>query len=180
LEGEETGKEVITAERLQQLNAVRVWTLGQLSEGDRAFIGGFRPTIEIALDGERKLLCFHGSPASFDDLIFPYTPEDEFRGYLEGYGAWIFTGGHTHMQQRRRIGDGFFFNPGSVGVVYDHNQPEGPVFRLDGWAEYGVLTVRGERVGLEFRRTPIDVEALVRVYRESGRPYGEAAVAQYG
>lgn len=158
---------------------MRAWSLGQLSEADRGYIEGFRPTIEIDLGGGRTLLCFHGAPASFDDLIFPYTPEEEFRGYLAGYAAWIFTGGHTHMQQRRRIGNGFFFNPGSVGVVYDHNQPEGPVFRLDGWAEYGVLTVRGERVELAFRWTPIDVGELVRVYRESGRPYWEAAIAQY-
>jgi putative phosphoesterase len=179
LDGEETGKEEFTAERLRQLQAVRAWSLSQLPEVDKAYIGAFRRTIEIPLNGARSLLCFHGSPASFDDLIFPYTPEEEFQGYLGSYSASILTGGHTHMPHMRRIGDSFFFNPGSVGVVYNHNQPEGPVFRLDSWAEYAILTVAGQRISLEFWRTPIDLAALIQAYRESGRPYLEAAIAQY-
>ena len=50
-------------------------------------------------------------------------------------------GGHTHLQQVRRIGDYFFFNPGSVGVAYNRNQPE-EGFRLDPWAEYAILDIR--------------------------------------
>ncbi|MCI0394920.1 MAG: metallophosphatase family protein [Chloroflexi bacterium] len=180
LSGEETGKEQIPAERLGQLETVRQWTLAQLSEADRAYIAGFRPTIEIPLGANRSLLCFHGSPASFDDLIFPYTPEEAFRGYLGAFSSSILTGGHTHLQQLRRIDDSFFFNPGSIGVVYNHNQPDGPTIHLDGWAEYAVLTVTGQRIGLEFKRTPIDVAALIRAYRESGRPYAEKAIAEYG
>ena len=43
-------------------------------------------------------------------------------------------GGHTHWQQVRRLGATFFFNPGSVGLAYNHNQPE-DAFRLDPWAD---------------------------------------------
>jgi predicted phosphodiesterase len=123
-------------------------------------------------------LCFHGSPASFDDVILPDMPEDEFQRYLGPYAARILTGGHTHIQHLRRVGESFYFNPGSTGFAYSHAQPEG-TFHADPWAEYAILAVEGGRVGLEFRRVPFDARELIRVYRESGRPFAEEAVAQY-
>src|SRR5262245_56867456 len=49
LTGEETGSEPITPERLAKLNEVRVWSLAQLSDEDRAFIADFQPTVTIPL-----------------------------------------------------------------------------------------------------------------------------------
>jgi predicted phosphodiesterase len=178
LTGKDTGKEPIHPERLPVLNAVREWSLTQLSADDRAFIVGFQPTVTLELDGKRSLLCFHGSPASFDDVILPDTPEEEFQHYLGPWSSSILTGGHTHMQQIRRIGDGFYFNPGSVGLTYSHHQPEGQSY-TDPWAEYAILTSDETALGLEFRRVPIDIEELVQLYRASGRPYAGQAAAQY-
>ena len=162
------------SERQEQ---VRRWQLAQLSEEDRRFIASFQPTIEVSLDGV-GLLCFHGSPASFDDLIFPETPEDEFQRMLGAYAGRVLTGGHTHLQQVRRLGDYFFFNPGSVGVPYNRNQPE-EGFQLDPWAEYAVLSVQDGRLNLDFRRVPLDVERLIDVFISSGRPYADEWIAQY-
>ena len=61
----------------EQLLAVREWSLARLSEPDRRFIDGFQPAIDVPLDDRRRLLCFHGSPQSFDDLIWPETDEAE-------------------------------------------------------------------------------------------------------
>jgi predicted phosphodiesterase len=179
LSGQETGREEISPERLAKLNEVRDWSLTQLSAEDRAFIAGFQATIEIPLSPDRNMVCFHGSPASFDDIILPTTPEEEFQRLLGGYFPHILTGGHTHLQQLRRLGtnESFFFNPGSVGLAY-HYRPEA-AFRADPWAEYAVLSVRGSRLALEFRRVPFDVAALMAVYRASGRPHADEAVAQY-
>jgi predicted phosphodiesterase len=178
LTGQETGAEAISPERLRKMNAVREWSLAQLSADDRAFIAAFQPTVMLPLTPARALLCFHGSPASFDDLLLPSTSEEEFQKFLGPYASNLLTGGHTHLQQIRRIGDNFFFNPGSVGLAYSHTQPEDG-FRVDPWAEYAVLDVEGDRLALEFRKVPFDVRALIRIYRESGRPYAEEAVAQY-
>ena len=178
LDGEETGAEEISTERLHKLHIVREWSLTQLEAADRTFISEFLPTIEIPLSPERSLLCFHGSPTSYDDLIFPYTPEEEFQRLLNPFADHILTGGHTHMQQIRRLGDSFFFNPGSVGLTYNHQQDEAG-FRTDPWAEYAVLTAENGRIRLEFRRVPFDVAALLRAYQDSGRPFAEEAVAQY-
>ena len=178
LTGEETGQEKIPPERRGQMQAIREWSLSCLSAEDRNFIASFQPTVEVPLTAGRSLLCFHGSPASFDDVILPHTPEDEFQRYLGAYAAHILTGGHTHIQHIRRLGDSFYFNPGSVGFAYNHVQAES-TFRADPWAEYAVLSVEAGCVGLEFRRVPFDTSGLIRIYRESGRPFAEESIAQY-
>ncbi len=163
----------------EQQEAVRWWSLARLSPADRAFIAAFQPTIELPLEGGRRLLCFHGSPTSFDDLIFPETAEDEFVRLLGPCAPAILTGGHTHLQQVRRLGATFFFNPGSVGVVYDRHQPDDGNPRLDPWAEYAVLSSEAERLALEFRRVAYDVGPLVEIIRASGRPDAETMAAEY-
>ena len=180
LTGKETGAEEISADRLRKMEEIRAWSLAQLSAEDRAYIAAFRPTVEIPLGAGRHLLCFHGSPASFDQVLLPTTPEAEFTAALAPYLPHIQTGGHTHLQQIRRIGasSSFFFNPGSVGLAYSHQQPE-EQFRADPWAEYAVLTTREERLSLELRRVPYAAEALRTSYRSSGRPHAAEAIAQY-
>lgn len=179
LTGVETG-DPITGERKIKLDVIRDWSLSKLSSEDRAFIAEFVPTVEIPLDGGRSLLCFHGSPTSFDEIILPSTPDLGFHALLSPYLPHIMTGGHTHLQQIRRIGasDSFFFNPGSVGIAYTRQQADGN-FRADSWAEYAVLSAKDGRIALEFRRVPYDADVLIELYRASGRPYLEDAVSQY-
>src|SRR5262245_62132538 len=77
LTGTDTGTEEVTDRQRQ----VREWSLTQLSEADIELIKGFQPAITIPLGGT-DLLCFHGSPHSFDDIILPETPEEDFRPML--------------------------------------------------------------------------------------------------
>ena len=178
LSGEETADEGISSERLRKMGEIRLWSLSQLTEADRAFISGFQPTATIHLENDLRLLCFHGSPTSFDDVILPAAPQEELQKFLGAYADQILTGGHTHAQQIRRNGKYFFFNPGSVGLAYSHNQPDDQFF-ADPWAEYAILTVDNDQVGLEFRRIPFEAKELIRVYLESGRPFAENAIAEY-
>lgn len=180
LTGRETGKEPATEERQRVLAAVRLWSLTQLTEQDRQFIQGFQPTISIDLEAGRKLLCYHGSPDSFDDIILPDIAQVELLKFLGEQTADVLAGGHTHVQFMRRIGKDatFHFNPGSVGFAYSHHQPES-TFHADPWAEYAVLSSDGERLALEFRRVPYDVGPLIQAYQSSRRPYADQAIAQY-
>ena len=181
LSGVDTGNEITSEERKLELDDVRDWSLAHLSDEDKGFIGSFYPTVEVELEAGRSLLCFHGSPTSFDDILLPDTPQEQFFKLLGVYDAEALAGGHTHVQYVRRIGnDGrIFFNPGSIGLAYSHHQPD-ESFRADPWAEYAVLTSESERLALEFRRTPYDVAPLIDVYKSSGRPYADKAVVQYG
>ena len=178
ISGEETADEGIPPERLQKMREIRRWSLSQLTEDDRAFIASFQPTVTIPLEKDLSLLCFHGSPTSFDDVILPAAPEEDFQKFLGAYADHFLTGGHTHAQQIRRNGNYFFFNPGSVGFAYSHNQPDDQFF-ADPWAEYAILTVENGQASLEFRRIPFDTKELIRIYRESGRPFADEAIAQY-
>lgn len=179
LSGEETGSEPIEPERLRQMEAMRRWSLAQLSDADRGFIAAFVPTVELPLGGEQRLLGFHGSPASFDDIIVPATPDEEVRRLLGPYLPRILAGGHTHIQQLRQLGPSFYFGCGSVGRAFRHDQPASPWPRYDPWAEYALLSIEGAAVGLELRRVPYDVAALADVFRASGCPFAEQAAAQY-
>ena len=168
------GNEVVSA----QQRAVQQWSLAQLSEADRAFIAAFQPTVEIALPGSRRLLCFHGSPTSFHDIIFPETPEEDVRRLLDAYLPAILTGGHTHLQQLRRLDDSLFFNPGSVGFVYNARQ-QGGALHADPWAEYAIVAADERRFSIEFCRVPFDGAAWKRITLASGIPDAATMVTRY-
>lgn len=179
LSGVETGNEIADENRRKTLNDVRDWSLSRLSEDDRAYIASFQPTVTVDLGNGQELLCFHGSPTDFDEVLLPTTLDEEFLKVFEPFGQRFFTGGHVHLQYIRHIGRTFYFNPGSVGHAVRHDQEPG-FNKADPWAEYAVLEVRGSDVSLEFRRVGFDVEALRSVYKRSGRPHLEAALKQVG
>jgi len=158
--------------------AIREWTYAQLTPDDQAFLGTFQPTLEINLGISRPLLCFHGSPSSYDDILLPTTPDDEFQQIVGDYHQFILAGGHTHLQQIRRWGETLFFNPGSVGFVRDL-QWQDAGFRFYPWAEYAILTVDGSSLGLEFRRVPVEIAKLLLTIRASGRPDAEILAGRY-
>ncbi len=176
--GQDSGGEQISDARRMQMEAVRSWQLSQLTLDDLAFIRAFQPTVRLTLNEECSLLCFHGSPQSFDHVILPQTPDDEVRRYLNPEPGTIYTGGHTHVQFIRHYARTFLFNPGSVGFAYRHDQPDGH-FLADPWAEFAVLASHKGRLSLEFRRVGFDIQRLSEAYRSSGRPHAEAAIAQY-
>lgn len=165
----------------EQQNAVRAWSLAQLTEHDIAFVQQFQPTIEISLEADKKLLCFHGSPHSFDDIILPTTPDDRFQQLLGGFTATLLTGGHTHTQQMRRIASSWYFNPGSVSLSYNWGLSdfEKGQMRVDPWADYAIVSSEGACLGITFRHVPFDVDELAHIIRASGRPYAEDSIAMY-
>ncbi len=163
----------------EQQRAVREWSLAQLSSDDIAYIRQFQPTIEIALEGGKKLLCFHGSPHSYDDILLPDTPDETFRRLLSGFDVTLLTGGHTHTQQLRRLSsNSWYFNPGSISLAYNwERSKEGQ--KVDPWSDYAIVTSDGPRFGITFRHVPFDTVELARIMRKSGRPYVEQAIEMY-
>ena len=165
----------------RQQRAVRAWSLAHLSESDVASVQQFSSTIEIPLEAGKTLLCFHGSSRSFDEIILPQTPDEVVRQFLGGYEATLFTGGHTHTQQMRRLGNSWYVNPGSVSLAYNWELSDlaHGRMRIDPWADYAIVTSEGACLGITFRHVPFDVGELARIVRASGRPYAEEAIAIY-
>jgi predicted phosphodiesterase len=167
----ENSTEAITERQLE----VRAWTLEQLSEDELDTVRAFPPTVGAELGDGRTLLAAHGSPASYDDLLFPTTLEDEFRRLLAGADADVVAGGHVHLPFLRRLGAQFFVNPGSIGLGYDHEQPD-EMLRFDPWAAYAVIDVEDGRLAVDFRRVPFDPHAVAAALLESDMPYaGDSA-----
>jgi len=173
-EEENSSQEQVTEQQL----AVRAWSLEQLSAADRAFIRQFQPTIEVALEDGQKLLCFHGSPRSFNDIILPNTSDDALHQFLDGFDATLLTGGHTHTQQLRHLKKASYFNPGSIGLAYIW-QILGETFEVAPRAEYAIVNTEAENIAITFRRVPFDLDELVRIIRASGRPLAEQAISVY-
>jgi putative phosphoesterase len=94
--------EPITAAQLEK----REWTLSQLAPHHLEQIRSFPRTLEVG-----RLLAFHGSPRSYDDVLLPET---------EDYSPWrvdgvdVLAGGHTHIQWTRVVGGALYVNPGAV------------------------------------------------------------------
>lgn len=157
---------------------VRAWTIATLGTDGLDFLRAYQPTIEVKLDSKQLLLCFHGSPRSYDDILLPDTPNEEWNRLLGSFAPAFMAGGHTHTQQMRRVGSGLFFNPGSIGVVYDYHLPK-EQYHTEPWAEYAILSYDQGRMNLDFHRVPYDVEALLNALKLSGRPHVEKMVAEY-
>jgi predicted phosphodiesterase len=170
----DAGAEPKTPEMLE----VRAWSVEQLGGERLDFIRSFHPTISVDLGEGRSLLAFHGSPASYDDIILPPLEEEQFRSFLEGYDASVLAGGHVHLQWLRRLGDSIFLNPGSVGLSYDHEQPQEDV-HFDPWAAFAVVTTADGALELSFRRVPFEREQVVRALEESGIPDAQDPIERW-
>ena len=102
--------EELTPKQLEK----RAWTLEQLDERRLDQIRSFAPTLDLEFDDGVRLRAFHGSPRSYDDLIFPETGDAEVERLLGGSGADVLAGGHTHRQWARFVDGALFVNPGPV------------------------------------------------------------------
>lgn len=177
-----TGEDISSHEQVsEKQREVRAWSLTQLAQEDIVYIQQFSPTVEIPLMDGKKMLCFHGSPHSFNDIILPETPDETVRQFLSGFEALLFTGGHTHTQQLRRLGSAWYFNPGSVSLAYNwgHSDLTKGTIRVDPWADYAIVSYDGTSFGITFRHVPYNVDELTRIVHASGRPYAAESVAIY-
>jgi putative phosphoesterase len=146
------------------------WAANQFDAEDRAFIASFQPTIEIELASGQRLLCCHGSPRSFDDIIVAATADEEIDAMIGGREAEVVAGGHTHVRMLRAWSGREIVNPGSVGLAYRF-LPDGNV-RIPPWVEFATLSCSDEgAVSVDFRRVPYDREATVRAMHEHGMPH---------
>jgi len=156
---------------------VREWTREQLGADGLELIAAFDMQVTVDLAG-MKLVCFHGSPTDFDDVLVPEIAGASLEPYLEALPADLLAGGHTHRQWTRRIGESLFVNPGSIGVPSARTEFDERRL-LPVHAEYGLVIVDDLGLSIEFRQVPYAYADLERAMKESGRPYGEQFLADY-
>ena len=155
---------------------VREWTLEQLGS-DLAAVRSFERVVEVDFAGA-KLVCFHGSPASYDDVLLPEATTVSLTPYLEALPADLLAGGHTHRQWSRVIGDALFANPGSVGIPTARIEFSGEK-RLPLHAEYALVVVDDLGLSVEFRHALYSYTDLVQAAARSGHPHWQRTIANF-
>jgi putative phosphoesterase len=161
----------------ERLLEVREWTRSELGDSGLELIRSFAATVEIEADGAR-ILGFHGSPRSYDDVLTPEQEDAALEPFL-GHGRFdLLAGGHTHKQWSRVLDGALFVNPGSVGLAYDHHQPQDD-FRLTPVTEYAIVFVGPHGLGVEFRRVPYSYDELQTAILDSGRPHAAEFAAEW-
>ena len=155
------------SENAKRGDEIRSWCVDQLTSDEYDYLRSFQPTLEVSLDIDTCLLCYHGSPRSCEEGIFSFTPDVELSQMLEELQPSVFAGGHTHTQMYRRWEDRIIINPGSVGVP----SGKGVKGRGNAWAEYAILVPERSTFRAEMRRVSVDVEAAADRAQDSGMPH---------
>ncbi|MFZ6028320.1 MAG: metallophosphoesterase family protein [Chloroflexota bacterium] len=151
---------------------VIAWCAALLSEDDRAYLATFRPSFEIPLEGGKKMFCCHATPRDNQAFLLATTPDDDVEAMLAGYWGYdVIAFGHTHTQLLRLYRKSMLVSVGSVG--YPIARPwsgRGEDVRTYFWAEYALVRSEGERIGVEFRRLPLDMAAVKAAVQSSDMP----------
>lgn len=162
--------EPITERQLE----VREWTRSRLEPRHLEQIRAFEPVVRRTLDGF-ELLCCHGSPRSYDDVLLPDSHADALTPF-RGHGADLIAGGHTHLTWALRIDGALYVNPGAIGVARGSlvdPRATRPV------AEYALVTTGPAGVAVEFHQATYSADAVREATRRSGRPYADDWAAQW-
>ncbi|MDQ6907500.1 MAG: metallophosphatase family protein [Chloroflexota bacterium] len=157
--------------RIRKIVDIYEWCRMILSDGDRAFMRSFAPTVTVPLGDDATLLCFHGSPRSYYDVIRVTTPEDELDKMLGDTTATALAGGHTHQPFIRRYRERLLFNPGCVGVALMAYRASN--LRRAPWAEYATVTCENGSLRIELCRTAVDIRAVEAAALQSGMPHAD-------
>jgi putative phosphoesterase len=152
------------------------WCASQLSEADLDYLGSLRPLIEIPLDTQATLLCFHGSPQSNVDRILATTPTAELDRMLAGHTATVMACGHMHVQMLRQHKGTLIVNVGSVGQPFEQRPFEDEP-RLLPCAQYATVNWVNGALGIDLRWVPIDLDAVKQAVLTSAMP-GAASWAE--
>ena len=161
---------------LHAVHDADAWCAQRLDKDDRAYLRGLPRTLNIALGANHALLCFHGSPRSFHELLLATTPAEILDEAFEGIEARLWAGGHSHQPLLRRHGDALLLNPGSAGIPYQRME-EGRLTRTPPWAEYAELRWTPASIQVTFRQVPLESADVVEDMRASGMPHVDTFTA---
>lgn len=145
----------------------------RLDDSDLAFMRSAKLELKIdGPDGSKGIVCFHGSPRSYNEPILASSPTEKLSHMLEKYSSVVVLVGHTHIQMTRRMPFTIIVNPGSVGLPF-YEWPA-TAARVAPWAEYGIVDFESEdEVHIDLRRTPYDYESVMEYALSSGVPHAE-------
>ena len=157
----------------QHYDDIDLWCSQQLSDVDKAYIRSFHPIFTINLTDNKNLLCFHGSPYSYNSVIDETLSDAQLEQLLDGYTEDIMATGHMHHPFLRKYEQSWIINPGSVGLPRKQNEKH-PLF-----AEYALVAIEDGQLQIDFRQVAIDPDEFKEGIRKSGMPHTEWFLSQW-
>ena len=154
------------------------WCRAALSTQDLDLLRAFRPSLDISLDADVKILLFHGSPRSHMEDLLATTPPLALDEFLSGHSATVMAGGHTHIQMLRQHRGTLLVNPGSVGLPFKEYVAGRPP-RVLAHAEYATIEAVRGAVSVELRRVHLDKGALRDAVAASDFPLRGMLLQEY-
>lgn len=161
----------------EQESARDQWAAAQLTSADTELVLGYQASLSLDFGDGFTLLCYHGSPRSFNDRIEPDTPLDDLDRWFAEERALINAGGHTHEPMIRRYGASTLVNPGSIGLPLI--KPTGAAAINPAWAEYALLERDEGALSIALLRVPYPPADLAAAVRATGLPGGESWLADW-
>jgi putative phosphoesterase len=125
------------------------WTHDELSEEQRNYLRRLPAERRLAIDETMILLC-HASPGSQTAGLGPEVDAATVVERVMRTSARVIACGHTHVADVRDLGWKLVVNPGSCGYTFDG----------DAGAAWAILTVDGDDVSTELRRTLYDTQPV--------------------
>jgi putative phosphoesterase len=125
------------------------WTHEELTEEQRGWLRRL-PAERRLVVGETMILFCHASPGSQTAGLGPEVDAAAVVERVTRTSARVVACGHTHIANVRDLGWKLVVNPGSCGYAFDE----------DAGAAWAILTVDGESVSAELRRTPYDTQPV--------------------
>jgi putative phosphoesterase len=123
------------------------WTHDELTDEQRDWLRRL-PAERRLVVGETMVLFCHASPGSQTAGLGPEVDAAAVVERVTRTSARVVTCGHTHVADVRDLGWKLVVNPGSCGYAFDG----------DAGAAWAILTVDGDSVSAELRRTPYDAQ----------------------
>lgn len=156
----------------ENLSSTLYWCLKQLRPEDIDFLRGFVPTALVPLIDDHYMLCYHGSPRSTIEGIYPDTPINQLNEVFKGIedSATLVVGGHTHVQMLRQHNDIVIINPGSVGCAFKvpHIPRHAPLYLPI--AEYAIVECSNIGNSVELKRVNYDIQGFISAINSSDLP----------
>jgi predicted phosphodiesterase len=132
------------------------WAAAQLGDTHRRELAAL-PAM-LRLPGAEDLVIVHGSARSDNDLIFPYTSDEEIAPMFPGTSERWIVRGHNHYAGVRLWGERRIVTVGATGLPLDGTVK----------AQFTVMDQSGGDWRVEHHVVAYDVAATLRRARESG------------
>ena len=139
--------------------AAAEWAHDELGDDRLAWLRRLPSERRLRLEDTMLLAC-HASPGSqtqgFDTQLDPSVMLER----ISRTDARVICCGHTHLPEVRDLGWKLIVNDGSAGYIFDG----------DATASWALVTVDGDDVTAEIRRTPFDALAVSNAISARGLP----------